>query len=1017
MNLKYILLTILFFTLSIQESFSQKKGTPDLSQTRCKHTDVQRDFISLYPEAWEEVQAQVEAGAKQYATSGYEKNGDCADIITVPVVIHYIYNASNLNDGYDNDSYVLNTIMAGLNTYFQRENNADDNLPPAFQNTAANGTCIEWCLAQYDHPTNAALHGNDINRNGIKDANGDGRIDEGQYAINRYTATSTQITNIANAGADQNTNQMSLIQSIAPAWSTNQYLNIYIVPDLLPQSGGFTTAGYTFLPNNGGSLYNSIYIGYDFATNGSTIAHECGHWLGLNHVWENSSSEGCGAEDYFLSNPSYPITDTYPQDSSSIYVGGSTCNATSNSQVPQSCGSVDNIFNLMDYGNCTFYFTDRQAHYMYLALTSLSTGGRSNFGNDLNLTKCQADLPTASFVPNSGSFDFCIGQTLYFINTSIDATSWLWTFSGSALNGVQTSTDEEAFVTPDQSGILTVSLTATNADGSDTAGPFNIQLTALPEGCTDPDACNYDSMAQCDDGSCLPSGGCTDPTACNYDNTALCDNGSCILPDGCTDPSACNYDNMAQCDDGSCLYVVGCTDPTACNYDNMAQCDDGSCILPDGCTDINACNFDNTAQCNDGSCDYNCLGCTDNCAPNYDPNATVDDGSCEPQVFGCTNPSACNYDNNAVCDDGNCLLPNGCTDPIACNYSPSATCNDGSCFYPTGCTDPAACNYDPTSFCNDNSCAYTADASFMTLNASYCSNQGTINLNPNMSIGTFSGPGVSGNTFTPSLVPSNLWGTTITITYTINQGSCSDVSSQTTIVDFCNAGSTTLNLKICLEGGYDAMTNLMRTDLRQQNLLPLSQPYNVAPWNYTGTESVANAAAFPADAVDWVLVEMRTGTPSNNGTPTTTLIESKAGIVLANGNVVEADGSSFIFNSLNNGTAYHILVRHRNHIGVISQTPVTAASTMNYDFTSNMNQAFSYQQMKEVGSNVFAMFAGDFLKDGTVQVSDYDSWKLEPALLQVYNNHDGNLDGTVQTTDSDVWFVNKAKLAPVEVVP
>ena len=70
--------------------------------------------------------------------------------------------------------------------------------------------------------------------------------------------------------------------------------------------------------------------------------------------------------------------------------------------------------------------------------------------------------------------------------------------------------------------------------------------------------------------------GCMNPLACNYDSTATCDDGSCNLP-GCTDSTACNYDSSAICDDGSCYSLTGCTDSTACNYNVNATCDDGSC--------------------------------------------------------------------------------------------------------------------------------------------------------------------------------------------------------------------------------------------------------------------------------------------------------------------------------------------------------------------------------------------------------------------------------------------------------
>ena len=48
--------------------------------------------------------------------------------------------------------------------------------------------------------------------------------------------------------------------------------------------------------------------------------------------------------------------------------------------------------------------------------------------------------------------------------------------------------------------------------------------------------------------------------------------------EGCTDDSACNYDSSAQVDNGSCDYsCFGCTDAEASNYDANATVDDGSC--------------------------------------------------------------------------------------------------------------------------------------------------------------------------------------------------------------------------------------------------------------------------------------------------------------------------------------------------------------------------------------------------------------------------------------------------------
>ncbi len=69
-----------------------------------------------------------------------------------------------------------------------------------------------------------------------------------------------------------------------------------------------------------------------------------------------------------------------------------------------------------------------------------------------------------------------------------------------------------------------------------------------------------------------------------------------------------------------------------------------------------------------------------------------------------------------------------------------------------------------------------------------------------------------------------------------------------------------LKLKIQLQGAYNAVNGQMNTHLLQQNLLPLTQPFNTAPWNYNGNEALPNSSYFPANTVDWILVELRDST-------------------------------------------------------------------------------------------------------------------------------------------------------------
>ena len=62
-----------------------------------------------------------------------------------------------------------------------------------------------------------------------------------------------------------------------------------------------------------------------------------------------------------------------------------------------------------------------------------------------------------------------------------------------------------------------------------------------------------------------------------------------------------NYDSLANCDDGSCIYtVLGCTDSSATNYNALANTDDGSCIP--GCTGMTM-QYPSAAVVAPGDCD------------------------------------------------------------------------------------------------------------------------------------------------------------------------------------------------------------------------------------------------------------------------------------------------------------------------------------------------------------------------------------------------------------------------------
>jgi len=146
--------------------------------------------------------------------------------------------------------------------------------------------------------------------------------------------------------------------------------------------------------------------------------------------------------------------------------------------------------------------------------------------------------------------------------------------------------------------------------------------------------------------------GCTDSTACNFDSTATLDDGSCDYTScsGCTSANACNYDATATLDDGSCEFTScsGCISANACNYDSTATLDDGSCDYTScyGCTDLTACNFDSTATFNDGSCEFESCACPYDV--NNDGSITIADILLVLSEYGCLSNCMADVDDDGI---------------------------------------------------------------------------------------------------------------------------------------------------------------------------------------------------------------------------------------------------------------------------------------------------------------------------------------------------------------------------------
>ena len=180
--------------------------------------------------------------------------------------------------------------------------------------------------------------------------------------------------------------------------------------------------------------------------------------------------------------------------------------------------------------------------------------------------------------------------------------------------------------------------------------------------------------------------------------------------------------------------------------------------------------------------------------------------------------------------------------------------------------------------------------------------------------------------------------------------------------------------------------------------------------------------------VDWVLVEIRDAlVPAN-------ILTSRAALLQRDGDIVDLDGTSLVRVGVPAGN-YHIAVRHRNHLGCMTASPVVVSPTMPLlDFSSTNTPTYGTEARKYSGGKEL-LWMGDVVWDRTLKYIGTTNDR-DPILVRVggliptntalgYYPEDATLDGVVKyvggSNDRDPILVNIGGSIPtatrVEQIP
>lgn len=214
--------------------------------------------------------------------------------------------------------------------------------------------------------------------------------------------------------------------------------------------------------------------------------------------------------------------------------------------------------------------------------------------------------------------------------------------------------------------------------------------------------------------------------------------------------------------------------------------------------------------------------------------------------------------------------------------------------------------------------------------------------------------------------------------------------------------------KIFLKGPFVANDTLMADDLRAADLIPQVEPYSdlnaFTHQGRGGNETVdGSVLSVTGDSaiVDWVFLELR------NKNDDTHVLATRSALLQRNGLIVDVDGVSPVGFPVLYDDDYYLVVRHRNHMGIMHSALLSLSQTATYiDMTSPLNTAWGTGARTELIPDIWGLWSGDLDQSGAVDASDRSAaWNGRNSTG--YREDDANLNGSTDAADRSTTWNNR----------